>query len=73
MGAIQKRRAPAYQEYAADMLANMQYRMMSLEEKGLLHLLRNECWVNDQIPAKIEELAPYLGIEITKLTVSLTE
>lgn len=73
MSAIQKRRAPAFQEYAADMLAYMRYRMMSLEEKGLLHLLRNECWVNDQIPAKIEELAPYLGIEINKLTASLTE
>lgn len=69
----QKRRPPAFQEYAADLLANAQYRMMSLDEKGLFHLLRNECWVNDRVPAKYHELSNYLGIECEKITECLTE
>ena len=68
----QKRRAPAFQEYAADMLANAHYRMMSLEEKGLLHVLRNECWVNDRIPSKHDELARYLGLEVEKVAMCLS-
>jgi len=72
MSKHQKRRAPAFQEYAADILANSQYRMMSLEEKGLLHVLRCECWVNDQVPAQHDDLARYLGVELQKITACLT-
>ena len=67
-----RRRAPAYQEYAADLLANTHYRLMTLEEKGLFHLLRNECWVNDRIPANIDELSTYLGIDMAKIASALT-
>lgn len=72
MSLSQKRRAPAFQEYAADMLANTQYRLMSLEEKGLLHVLRNECWVNDRIPSKHDELARYLGLEVERISTCLS-
>lgn len=68
----QKRRAPAFQEYAADLLANTHYRMMSLEEKGLLHVLRNECWVNDRVPSKHDELASYLGLEVARVATCLS-
>ncbi len=73
MSSIQKRRPPAFQEYAADLLANAQYRMMNLDEKGLFHLLRNECWVNDRVPAKHHELSSYLGVKYEKITECLTE
>jgi uncharacterized protein YdaU (DUF1376 family) len=72
MSVSQKRRAPAFQEYAADMLANAHYRMMALDEKGLFSVLRYECWVNDRIPAKHDELARYLGIELQKIKACLT-
>ena len=34
--ADKKRKAPAYQEYASDILANRTYRLMTLQEKGCL-------------------------------------
>lgn len=57
----QNRKAPAYQEYAAPMLADKQFRLMSLEERGLLFSMRLECWVNNDVPAQAESLAKYLG------------
>ena len=58
------RPAPAYQEYASDMLANAKYRMMSFSERGLLDTRRKECWVNHKIPKDPENLGRYLGFEI---------
>jgi hypothetical protein len=72
MSKYQRRRAPAFQEYAADMLANSQFRMMTLEEKGLLTFLRYECWVNDRVPATHVDLARYLGLELEKISSCLT-
>lgn len=63
---------PAYQEYASDMLANMQYRMMSLSERGLLDTMRRECWVNKKVPMQEEELASYLGIDGVEIKACLT-
>ena len=36
----QNRDAPAYQEYAANLLARREFRAMSLPERGLLYTLR---------------------------------
>ncbi|MDD2775937.1 MAG: hypothetical protein PHU06_08275 [Gallionella sp.] len=36
----QNREPPAYQEYAATMLANKNFRLMSLEERGLFFTMR---------------------------------
>lgn len=66
------RAAPAYQEYASDMLANRGYRLMSLEEKGLFDLLRRECWVNGSTPSAPDKLALYLGLPIDQIQTSLT-
>lgn len=63
---------PAYQEYASDMLANMQYRMMSLSERGLLDTMRRECWVNKKVPMQEQELASYLGINRAEIKACLT-
>jgi hypothetical protein len=54
------RPAPAYQEYASDILANANYKMMSFAERGLLDTMRKECWVNHSIPSDKSELALYL-------------
>lgn len=70
--AVKLRPPPAYQEYASDMLANMQYRMMSLAERGLLDTMRKECWVNKQVPLNEDELARYLRVERSEIEAYLT-
>ena len=58
----QGRNPPAYQEYAATMLAQMPFRVASLEARGLLFTLRLELWVNERLPADPEILARMLGL-----------
>jgi hypothetical protein len=64
---ISKRPAPAYQEYASDILANRSYRAMSMAERGLWDTIRKECWVNGSVPSSVPVLAKYLGIDATHL------
>lgn len=58
---MQNRDAPAFQEYAASMMARIAYRAMTLAERGLLYTMRLECWVNDSLPAAPDKLARVLG------------
>lgn len=58
---MENRDAPAYQEYAASMLSKIDFRTMSLAERGLLYTMRLECWCNDQLPADPDRLAKVLG------------
>ena len=58
---MQNRDAPAYQEYAAQMMAKIDYRTLSLTERGLLYSMKLECWVNDKLPAELDRLARVLG------------
>ena len=69
---VQNRKPPAYQEYAAPMLANKSYRLMSLAERGLLYSLKLECWENIELPSNEEELAKYLGFDQNELKQALT-
>jgi hypothetical protein len=66
-------KAPAYQEYAANMLAELDFRAMSLQERGLLWTLRLELWVNRRLPANVLELAKVLGLEVAQLNSTLTD
>ncbi|WP_334187443.1 hypothetical protein [Noviherbaspirillum sp.] len=59
----QPRKAPAYQEYASDRLANKEFRMMSLEERGLLFTLELELWHNVNLPADEASLSKLLGLD----------
>lgn len=59
----QNREAPCYQEYAASMMARVEYRTMSLAARGLLYSLRQECWVNRGLPRNPATLAKMLGFE----------
>jgi len=68
----QNRKAPAYQEYAASMLSNRHFRLMSLAERGLLYTMRLECWENNQTPNSPTDLAKYLGFSITEIENALT-
>jgi len=70
---VQDRKAPAYQEYAATMLASKHYRLMNLAEKGLLYAMRLECWENKDLPSKVDDLASYLGVQESEMNKAFTE
>lgn len=57
----QNREAPAYQEYAASVMAQIAYRTMTLQERGLSYSMRLECWVNGKLPERPALLAKVLG------------
>ena len=69
----QNREPPAYQEYAASMMARTDYRVLSLEGRGLLYTLRNECWVNGKLPADSATLARVLGYPSDQVERALSE
>ncbi|MGM0571880.1 MAG: hypothetical protein ACQET2_14265 [Pseudomonadota bacterium] len=52
---------PAYQEYAANMLSDLAFRMMSPAERGLLYTMKLECWKNKLLPADWRTLASILN------------
>ena len=68
---MQNRPAPAYQEYAASMMASVQYRVLNLAERGLLYTMRHECWVNQGVPENPATLARILGFDVAEVTAAL--
>ena len=68
-----KKCPPAFQFYATDTLANINFRSMSLAERGCYMTLLCECWVNDSLPADEVKLAKILGLGISDINKSLTE
>jgi hypothetical protein len=70
---MQNRKPPAYQEYAASILVNRHFRLMTLEERGLLFTLRLECWENKQAPISSRDLAKYTGCDIAEIEKALTD
>lgn len=69
----QNRKPPAYQEYAATMIATREYRLLSLPARGLLYSMRLECWVNSGLPSSPSELAKLLGFSEQEVRASLTD
>lgn len=69
----QNRKAPAFQEYAAQMLVNKEFKLMTLEERGLLSSMRYWCWENKEIPSSLTELAKYLGFSVEEIKNALTD
>lgn len=67
----QNRDAPAYQEYAATILAQLPFRTMTLQDRGLLYTMRLECWVNVRLPQNHNDLAKVLGLPVTEVAGSL--
>ena len=66
------RPAPAFQEYASDLLAKREFRMMTLAERGLLMTMRLECWVNKSVPSSKSELALMFGVSEQEMNFLLT-
>jgi len=64
--------SPAFQLYASDTIADKQYRLMSLEERGLLLSLLCECWVNRSVPAEPDALGKWLGFQSGEVKAALT-
>ena len=64
---------PAFQEYATDTLANRQFRLLSLPERGLRATMRMECWANGMIPCSAEELALFLNLNPADVQRNLTD
>lgn len=69
----QNRKPPAYQEYAATILAEISFRTMSLQSRGLLYTMRLECWVNQCLPSDQDDLAKILGFSTDEVSASLPE
>lgn len=67
----QNRPAPAYQEYAASMLAKTEFRVSELSVRGLLYTLRLECWVNQKLPADPKVLGKILGLSAEEVNSGL--
>ena len=67
----QNRDAPAYQEYAATILAQLPFRTMSLQDRGLLYTMKLECWVNVRLPNNHSDLAKVLGLSVAEVAGSL--
>jgi len=67
----QNRDAPAYQEYAAALLARLPFRTMTLQDRGLLYTMRLECWVNVRLPHNHNDLAKVLGLPVNEVVGSL--
>jgi uncharacterized protein YdaU (DUF1376 family) len=67
----QNREPPAYQEYAASMMAKQEYRTMTLQDRGLLYTMRLECWVNTFLPNDHHKLAKILGFDVAEIAASL--
>ena len=70
---VTKRGLPAYLEYASDILASINYRLMSLSERGLWDTMRKECWVNGKVPAKLDDLAQILNLPVDVVKSNLTD
>lgn len=62
----EKRPPPAYQEYAATMLAKFEFRALNLEQRGLLYTLRLECWENKTLPRDVTVLSKVLGQSVSE-------
>ena len=68
---MQNRKPPAYQEYAATILAQLPFRAMNLQDRGLLFTMRLECWVNMRLPDTHNDLAKVLGLPVNQVSKSL--
>jgi len=69
----QHREPPAFQEYAAAMMAKTDYRLMSLAGRGLLYTMRLECWVNRRLPPDAPRLARVLGFDVAEVAALIPE
>jgi uncharacterized protein YdaU (DUF1376 family) len=66
------RNPPAFQFYPSNYMSAIQYRTMSLSERGLMMSMLCECWVNSYVPSDISQLAKILGYSNDEVSQSLS-
>ena len=66
------RRPPAFQFYPSNVMSTIQYRAMTLAERGLMMSMQSECWVNDFVPSDNKLLAKILGYSEKEIEECLT-
>jgi len=66
------RNPPAFQCYASDLLADENFKLASLTERGLAFTMFLQCWVSDSVPADQIELAKVLGLSLGDIEAGLT-
>lgn len=71
MANAEGRAAPAFQEYASEMLAKRSFRLMTATERGIFYTMRLECWANETLPAEHGALAVILGIDAGEIEKAL--
>lgn len=64
--------SPAFMFYASDAIADKNFRLMSLGERGLYLSMLCECWVNHSVPASNDALAKWLGFQTSEIQNTLT-
>ena len=64
---------PAFQCYASDWLAKEEFRLMTLEERGLLFSMLCQTWVNGSLPQDAESLAKLVGTDMASATRARTQ
>jgi len=68
-----RRAPPAFQMYAASRLADRDFRSAAAVERGVLHSMELECWVNGTIPRDPRALARVLGLDAAEVQAGLTQ
>jgi len=54
-------KAPAFLCYASNIIADKRYKLMTPSERFVWVSIYLECWPNQSVPTKLDELAKYLG------------
>jgi len=63
---------PYFPFYAANMMSNRSFRLMSLKERGLLITILMECWVNGSVPSDLSDMAKILGLTVDDVKFAFT-
>ena len=66
-------KAPAFLCYASNIIADKRYRLMTPGERFVWVSIYLECWPNQSVPTKLDELAKYLGYPVEDIKAGLTE
>ncbi len=64
---------PYFPLYCANLIADHEYRLMSLFERGLLLSMIVECWHNKNVPRHPSELSKFLGFPLEEVQNALTQ
>lgn len=67
----QGRAPPAYQEFAATMLASRNFRLANATARGILYTMRLELWVNESLPAEPRALSIILGLDSNEVVAAM--